>query len=71
MDTSNNILSLINNAPDKILTSVAQRVKERRLEAEQTQKELAQRAGIPLIFYLQRVSMVTTPPLSTGRANLH
>jgi transcriptional regulator with XRE-family HTH domain len=51
MSTNNNILSLIEKMPDVILNNVAQRVKQRRLEAEFTQKELAQRAGIPLSTY--------------------
>jgi transcriptional regulator with XRE-family HTH domain len=51
MDINNNILSLIQKTPDVILNNVAQRVKQRRLESEFTQKELAQRAGMPLPTY--------------------
>ncbi len=46
-----NILSLLNKTPDSILTSVALRVKERRLERNWTQKFLASKAGMPLATY--------------------
>lgn len=45
---NDNILSLIKNTPDSILLSIALRVKERRLERNWTQKNLATRAGMPL-----------------------
>jgi transcriptional regulator with XRE-family HTH domain len=51
MTLNNHILLLINKTPDAILTSIAQRVKERRLESELTQKALALRSGIPLPTY--------------------
>ncbi len=46
-----NILSLLDKTPDSILTSVALRVKERRLERNWTQKFLASKAGMPLATY--------------------
>ncbi|GHT87464.1 hypothetical protein FACS189474_0300 [Bacteroidia bacterium] len=51
MEINDNILSLIRKTPDTILNSIAQRVKARRLESEQTQKGLARKAGIPLPTY--------------------
>jgi transcriptional regulator with XRE-family HTH domain len=51
MDITDNILSLIGNSPGAILTNLSQRVKERRLEFELTQKEFARRAGVPLPTY--------------------
>lgn len=50
-DSNNNILSLIDNNPDKILLSLASRVKERRLEINYTQNDLALRSGMPLSTY--------------------
>ncbi len=49
--TSDNILILLNKTPDSILTSVAVKVKERRLERNWTQKLLASKAGMPLATY--------------------
>lgn len=40
------ISTLINSTPDVIIRQIAQRVKERRLELNLTQRELAKRAGI-------------------------
>jgi transcriptional regulator with XRE-family HTH domain len=51
MGINDNILSLIQKTPDVILNNLAQRVKQRRLESNFTQKELAQRAGMPLPTY--------------------
>jgi transcriptional regulator with XRE-family HTH domain len=51
MEITDNILSLVYNTPNTIVQEVAQRVKERRLEAAYTQQELAKRAGIPLPTY--------------------
>ncbi|GHV10828.1 hypothetical protein FACS1894162_5640 [Bacteroidia bacterium] len=51
MEINNNILLLIKKTPDAILTNISQRVKERRLESNLTQKALAQRSGIPLPTY--------------------
>lgn len=45
---NDSILSLIKQTPDSILRSIALRVKERRLERNWTQKNLAARAGMPL-----------------------
>lgn len=48
---NDNILSLINRTPDSLMTGVAERVKQRRLEKDWTQKMLATKAGISLAFY--------------------
>ncbi|MCL2561264.1 MAG: helix-turn-helix domain-containing protein [Rikenellaceae bacterium] len=48
---SDNILSLIGNAPDSILLAVAERVRSRRLERNWTQKLLASKAGMPPATY--------------------
>ncbi len=45
------ILSLNKNSPDDILSSIAKRVKARRLEKNWTQKRLAERANIALPTY--------------------
>lgn len=49
--TNDNILSLIKKTPTSILSSIASRVKQRRLEQNWTQKHLASKAGIPLSTY--------------------
>lgn len=46
-----NILSLLGKTPDSILTSIAHRVKERRLERNWTQEHLASKAGMALATY--------------------
>ncbi|MDR0871881.1 MAG: helix-turn-helix domain-containing protein [Prevotellaceae bacterium] len=51
MSISNNILSLIEETPDRIIKSLAERVKAGRLGLALTQKEFAKRAGIPLPTY--------------------
>ena len=51
VDITDNILSLINNTPDEIMRSVSQRVKERRLEKNLSQKSLASRAGLTFASY--------------------
>src|SRR5574344_2287029 len=51
MDITNNILSLADKTPASILTAVASRVKQRRLERDWTQKMLSTRAGLPLATY--------------------
>lgn len=51
MTTSNNILSLLDATPSATMLSVAQRVKQRRLELNWTQKLLASKAGIPIATY--------------------
>ena len=50
-DITDNILSLINKSPDEMMRSVSQRVKERRLENNLSQKSLASRAGITFASY--------------------
>lgn len=51
IDITDNILSLINKTPEDIIRSVAQRVKERRLEKNLSQKRIASRAGITFASY--------------------
>jgi transcriptional regulator with XRE-family HTH domain len=51
MESIDNILSFIDKTPDAILKTVADHVKERRLEKNYTQKAMASRAGIPLGTY--------------------
>lgn len=46
-----NILALINNTPDAIMTTIAQRIKERRLEKKLTQRSLASRADMSIASY--------------------
>lgn len=46
-----NILSLIGKTPDLLMTGVAERVKQRRLEKGWTQKTLASKAGVSLPSY--------------------
>ena len=50
-EINDNILSLINKTPDSLMTGVAERVKQRRLEKDWTQKMLATKAGISLASY--------------------
>jgi len=50
-DINNNILSFINRTPDSLMSGVAQRVKQRRLEKGWTQKILAAKAGVSLPSY--------------------
>ncbi len=45
---SDNILALLNKTPDSILTSIAMKVKERRLERNWRQKFLASKAEMTL-----------------------
>jgi len=45
------IYAIINNSPDSILISIAERVKERRLELNLTQKAFAKRAGVGYDVY--------------------
>lgn len=49
--SNNNILSLIENNPDNIILSLAARIKERRLEKNFTQNDIALRSGMPLSTY--------------------
>ena len=48
---NDNILSLIDKTPDLIMSGIAQRVKQRRLEKGWTQKMLAAKAGLSLPSY--------------------
>lgn len=48
---NDNILSLINKTPDVLMSGIAKRVKERRLEKGWTQKMLAVKAGVSLASY--------------------
>ncbi|MGL5703864.1 MAG: helix-turn-helix domain-containing protein [Tannerellaceae bacterium] len=48
---NDNILSLLNKTPDSILHLIAERIKERRLEKNWTQKLLASKAGMPIATY--------------------
>jgi transcriptional regulator with XRE-family HTH domain len=51
IDITDNILSLIDKTPDEMMCSIAQRVRERRLEKNLTQMTLASRAGLTLASY--------------------
>lgn len=48
---NDNILSLIGKTPDSLLTGIAERIKQRRLEKGWTQKMLATKAGVSLPSY--------------------
>jgi transcriptional regulator with XRE-family HTH domain len=48
---NDNILVLNNSAPEQLMLGVAQRVRQRRLERNWTQKLLASKSGIPLATY--------------------
>lgn len=48
---NDNILSLIGKTPDSLLTGIAERIKQRRLEKGWTQKMLAAKAGVSLPSY--------------------
>ena len=50
-NVNDNILSLINKTPDMLMTGIAWRVKQRRLEKRWTQKALAKKAGVSLPSY--------------------
>jgi transcriptional regulator with XRE-family HTH domain len=50
-DITNNILSLINKTPDQMMRSISQRVRERRLEKNLSQKTLASRSGLTFASY--------------------
>ena len=50
-DVNDNILSLIDKTPDLLMSGIAQRVKQRRLEKGWTQKMLAAKAGLSLPSY--------------------
>lgn len=46
-----NILSLISRTPDSLISGIAERVKQRRLEKGWTQNTLATKAGVSLASY--------------------
>lgn len=48
---NDNILSLIEKTPASVLSAIAARVRERRLELNWTQKYVASKAGMPLATY--------------------
>lgn len=48
---NDNILSLIGRTPDSLMTGIAERVKQRRLEKGWTQKMLAAKSGVSLPSY--------------------
>ena len=48
---NDNILSLIDKTPDSLISGIAERVKQRRLEKGWTQKILAAKAGLSLPSY--------------------
>lgn len=50
-NVNDNILSLISKTPDSLISGVAERVKQRRLEKGWTQKMLAAKAGVSLASY--------------------
>ena len=51
MTINDNILSLLNDTPSAIILALAERVKQRRLELNWTQKLLASKAGLPIATY--------------------
>lgn len=51
VDVNDNILSLTDKTPNLIMSGIAQRVKQRRLEKGWTQKMLAAKAGLSLPSY--------------------
>lgn len=46
-----NILSLINKTPDSLMSGIAKRIKQRRLEKGWTQNMLATKSGVSLASY--------------------
>ena len=51
VNVNDNILTLIDKTPNLIMSGIAQRVKQRRLEKGWTQKMLAAKAGLSLPSY--------------------
>ncbi|KAA6332204.1 hypothetical protein EZS27_019271 [termite gut metagenome] len=50
-ETTNNIITFVIDSPVAIMQSIAKRVKERRLEKNLTQKDLASRSGLSFGTY--------------------
>ncbi|MGL5014574.1 MAG: helix-turn-helix domain-containing protein [Bacteroidales bacterium] len=48
---SDNILSLISKTPDSIMLSIADKIRQRRLERDWTQQLLASKADMPISTY--------------------
>src|SRR5574344_571040 len=61
MDITDNILSLIDKTPDSLMSGIAERVKQRRLEKGWTQKMLAAKAGLSLASYRRFESLGEIP----------
>lgn len=61
MDITDNILSLIGKTPDSLMSGIAERVKQRRLEKGWTQKMLAAKAGLSLPSYRRFESLGEIP----------
>ena len=58
---NDNILSLIDKTPDSLMSGIAERVKQRRLEKGWTQKMLAAKAGLSLASYRRFESLGEIP----------
>jgi transcriptional regulator with XRE-family HTH domain len=50
-EITNNIITFVSDSPVAIISSIAKRVKERRLEKNLTQKDLASRSGLSFGTY--------------------
>lgn len=61
MEITDNILSLIGKTPDSLMSGIAERVKQRRLEKGWTQKMLAAKAGLALSSYRRFESLGEIP----------
>lgn len=61
MNITDNILSLIGKTPDSLMSGIAERVKQRRLEKGWTQKMLAAKAGLSLPSYRRFESLGEIP----------
>ncbi|WP_099463913.1 helix-turn-helix domain-containing protein [Parabacteroides provencensis] len=61
MNITDNILSLIGKTPDSLMSGIADRVKQRRLEKGWTQKMLAAKAGLSLPSYRRFESLGEIP----------
>lgn len=65
MTINNTIISINKKTPHEVSLSVAGRVKERRLELNLTQIELAKKAGLPLATYrkFEKKGIIAFPKL--------